>query len=240
MPHVLCPIPDLHKCIYFARLLHNIMLRRYIIVGLGATALSLVFKRLSRNTTPQQPQKEISATPTLTNIANKSETAIWSMLRQGKGYVVVMRHALAPGIGDPLDFRINDCATQRNLSDAGRKQAIRIGKAFKSRNISVARVLSSQWCRCLETARLLNLGKVESFPTLNSFFNDYSTASKQTAQLRQFIWNNRNNPGVIIMVTHQVNITNLASDIYPDSGESVVLRASGKNKIEVVGTIKPM
>lgn len=216
------------------------MLRRYVIFGLGATALSLIFKRLSPAKTEQQPEVEISATPTATNLATNSETDIWSVLRRGKGYVVLMRHALAPGIGDPLDFRLNDCATQRNLSDGGRKQAIRIGKAFKSRNISVARVLSSQWCRCLETAKLLNLGKVEPFPALNSFFNDYSTASKQTAQLRQFIWNNRNNPGVIVMVTHQVNITNLASDVYPDSGESVVLRANSKNKIEVVGRIKAM
>lgn len=230
------------------------MMRRYIIFGLGAVALLLMLKPLYNPKVEEkqtaaiikQPQQSLannqqsSTSPPATNVSANSEAQIWSRLRQGRGYVVIMRHALAPGIGDPLDFRLNDCATQRNLSDAGRKQAIRIGKAFKSRNILVARVLSSQWCRCLETARLLNLGKVEPFPTLNSFFNDYSTASKQTAQLRQFIWNNRNNPGVIVMVTHQVNITNLASDVYPESGESVVLRASGKNKIEVVGRIKLM
>ncbi|OUL30194.1 histidine phosphatase family protein [Nostoc sp. RF31YmG] len=182
--------------------------------------------------------KDSSASPVITNVSANSEAQIWSRLRQGRGYVVIMRHALAPGIGDPPDFRLNDCSTQRNLSNEGRQQATRIGKAFRSRRIQVSRVVSSQWCRCLETAKLMNLGKVEPFPTLNSFFSNYKTQSQQTAQLRQFILNNRNTAGVIVMITHEINITTLTSDIYPKSGDSVVLRANEQNKIEIVGQIK--
>ncbi len=228
------------------------MMRRYMIFGLGAVALLLMFKPLynpkvedkQTAATIKQPQQslvtnqESSTSPPVTKISANSEAKIWSQLRQGKGYVVIMRHALAPGIGDPPDFRLNDCSTQRNLSDEGRKQAIKTGKAFRDRKIQVSRVLSSQWCRCLETAKLLNLVKVESFPTINSFFSNYKTQSQQTAQLRQFILNNRNNPGVVVMITHEVNITAIANDIYPKSGESVVLRANNQNKIEVVGQIK--
>ena len=228
------------------------MMRRYIIFGLGAVALLLILTPLYNPKTQekptvatiQQPQQSLennkknSATTAATNVSANSEAKIWSRLRQGRGYVVLMRHALAPGIGDPPDFKLNDCSTQRNLSDEGRKQAIRIGKAFRSRNIQVSRVLSSQWCRCLETANLLNLGKVEPFPTINSFFNNYKTQSQQTAQLRQFIVNNRNTPGVILMITHEINITTITSDVYPKSGDSVVLRANDRDKIEVVGEIK--
>jgi|GEM_PF-587581 len=230
------------------------MTRRQIIFGLSAAALFLTLKRLSNPETEEkqavapskQPKqslstnKQSSASPPVTNVSANSKAAIWSVLQQGRGYVVIMRHAIAPGIGDSPDFRLNDCTTQRNLSDEGRKQAVRTGKAFKSRNIRVSRVLSSQWCRCLETAKLINLGTVEPFLPLNSFFLNYKTESKQTAQVRQFILNNRNTPGVIVMITHEVNIRAIASDIYPESGESVVLRANGKNKIEVVGQIRAM
>ncbi|WP_208099045.1 histidine phosphatase family protein [Nostoc sp. 106C] len=227
------------------------MMRRYIIFGLSAVALLLILKPLYKPKTQEkqiaatieQPQqslnnKDSSASPVITNVSANSEAQIWSRLRQGRGYVVIMRHALAPGIGDPPDFRLNDCSTQRNLSNEGRQQATRIGKAFRSRRIQVSRVVSSQWCRCLETAKLMNLGKVEPFPTLNSFFSNYKTQSQQTAQLRQFILNNRNTPGVIVMITHEINMTTLTSDIYPKSGDSVVLRANEQNKIEIVGQIK--
>lgn len=228
------------------------MMRRYMIFGLGAVALLLMFKPLynpkvqekQTAATLKQPQQSVannqeSSTSTpATNVSANSETQIWSRLRQGRGYVVIMRHALAPGIGDPVDFRLNDCSTQRNLSDEGRKQAIKTGKAFRGRKIQVSRVLSSQWCRCLETAKLLNLGKVEPFAPINSFFSNYKAQSRQTSQLRQFILNNRNNSGVVVMITHEINITALTSDIYPKSGESVVLRANNQNNIEVVGQIK--
>lgn len=226
-------------------------MRRYIIFGFYAVALLLILKPLYKPNAQEQPtaapikepqqflatNQETLTSPSVTKVSANSQAKIWSRLRQGKGYVVIMRHALAPGIGDPPNFKLKDCSTQRNLSDEGRKQAIRTGKAFKSNKIRVSRVLSSQWCRCLETAKLLNLGKVEPFPAINSFFNDDRTQPQQTAQLRQFIINNRNTPGVIVMITHEVNITRISGDLYPKSGESVVFRANNNKKIEVVGQI---
>ena len=133
-----------------------------------------------------------------------------------------------------LTFKLGDCSTQRNLSAEGRKQAVQLGKEFRDRNIRIARVLSSQWCRCLDTAKLMNLGKVEPFPALNSFFQNPSMEARQTAEVRRFIINNRNTQGAIVMVTHQVNITALTG-VVPQSGESVVLRASKQGQVEVVG-----
>ncbi|MDX2099408.1 MAG: histidine phosphatase family protein [Leptolyngbyaceae cyanobacterium bins.59] len=176
------------------------------------------------------------AEPSPTQVATSD---LWLQLQQGKGFVVLFRHALAPGTGDPPEFRLNDCSTQRNLSAEGRQQAIRIGEAFRQRNIPVARVLSSQWCRCLETARLMNVGRVESFPVLNSFFQNRSTERSQTEQLRQFILKNHDTKGVIILVTHQVNITAI-SNIVPPSGAAVVMRASTPNQVQLVGELDPL
>ena len=169
-------------------------------------------------------------------LGQASEAAIWSQLRQGRGYVILFRHALAPGTGDPSNFRLEDCSTQRNLSAAGRQQAVRMGELLRQQNIVVSRVLSSQWCRCLETAHLMAVGTVEPFPALNSFFQDRSTERSQTEQLRQFILENRDNTGVVVMVTHQVNITAI-SDVIPQSGAAIVLQASTSNQVEFVGQL---
>lgn len=163
----------------------------------------------------------------------KSDAEIWSVLRQGAN-VVMLRHAIAPGTGDPANFQLDDCSTQRNLSEAGRQQARRIGELFRQQNITVARVLSSQWCRCLETARLMDLAPVEPFPAINSFFNNRATEAQQTAEVKQLIVENRST-GVILLVTHQVNIT-AVTGVVPQSGEAVVLRAPEK-QLEVVGSL---
>ena len=163
-------------------------------------------------------------------------SSLWTQLQKGDGYVVMMRHALAPGVGDPSNFRLNDCSTQRNLSAAGRQQAERIGKTFRDRKIPIASVRSSQWCRCLETAKLLNLKPVEAFPPLNSFFSNASTKAQQTEAVRRLVLASRTAQGVTILVTHQVNITAL-TNVVPASGESVVLRAKGQT-IEVVGQLQ--
>ncbi|MBW3585954.1 MAG: histidine phosphatase family protein, partial [Cyanobacteria bacterium 0813] len=110
------------------------------------------------------------------------------------------------------------------------------GAEFRNRNIKVARVLSSQWCRCLETAKLINLGKVEPFPALNSFFSDSSKEARQTAAIRKLIVDNRNTKGAVIMVTHQVNITAI-TDIVPQSGEAVILKSDPQGKIQIVGRL---
>ncbi|HEY9629442.1 MAG TPA: histidine phosphatase family protein [Coleofasciculaceae cyanobacterium] len=186
------------------------------------------------------------ANPTPTNRAvaevgqsevERSPEELWALLQQAdeKRFVLLIRHATAPGTGDPPNFELEDCSTQRNLSEEGRQQAIRIGEAFRSRNISVRRVLSSQWCRCLETAERMNLGKVEPFPPLNSFFGDRSQTDEQTAQVQQFLLE-QTVPGVMVMVSHQVNITAL-SDIFPQSGEAVVMEIGADNLLTILGQI---
>ena len=86
------------------------------------------------------------------------------------GHILMVRHALAPGTGDPPNFKIGDCSTQRNLDEAGRDQARNIGDWLRTNGVSSARVYSSQWCRCIETAKLMELGPVEELPALNSFY----------------------------------------------------------------------
>jgi len=174
--------------------------------------------------------------PVWASAGGKSEDVLWKALKQG-GHVALMRHALAPGTGDPAAFRLNDCSTQRNLSKEGREQARRIGQAFRKRNIAIARVLSSRWCRCLETARLLGLGLVEPFPVLDSFFRQRDKGPQQTAALREFLADQGSGPS-LVMVTHQVNITAL-TDIFPRSGEIVVIRPLPEGNLKVLGRLSP-
>lgn len=148
--------------------------------------------------------------------------ALWQGLRDG-GRVVLMRHALAPGTGDPPDFRLDDCATQRVLNDVGRAQARATGDLFRQQTVPVARVLTSQWCRCTETAALMDLAPVEEEPLLNSFFGDRARGPSQLEGLRNLIAALPRDGGTVVMVTHQVVITGL-TDIFPRSGEMVVLR----------------
>ncbi|MBE9097636.1 histidine phosphatase family protein [Tychonema sp. LEGE 07203] len=179
----------------------------------------------------------MTATASSDAATNAQTRAGWQLLQRGEtGLVVAMRHAIAPGTGDPANFKLGDCSTQRNLSAQGQTQAKQIGAEFRNRNIKVSRILSSQWCRCLETAKLLNLGKVEPLPALNSFFSNSSKKSGQTATIRKLILNNRNTKGAIILVTHQVNITAI-TDIIPQSGEAVILKSDGQGKIKIVGRI---
>ena len=151
--------------------------------------------------------------------------------------VALIRHATAPGLGDPPGFRIGVCTTQRNLSQEGRDQAGRIGEFFRRKGIKETSVYSSQWCRCLETARLLNLGSVKELPALNSFFEDRSTEESQTKQLRKFIMSlSAGKP--VIMVTHQVNITAL-TDIVPSSGEIIIFQLTQDGQGKVLGRFTP-
>jgi broad specificity phosphatase PhoE len=150
----------------------------------------------------------------------RAEDAAWEAARRG-GAAVLMRHAIAPGGGDPPGFRLDDCSTQRLLSEAGRAQARAIGEGLRARGIASARVLSSAWCRCVETAALLGLGAVTIEPILNSFFADRSTAEAQTAALRGLL-RDRSGPRPLVLVTHQVNITALTG-VFPAAGESLLV-----------------
>ena len=162
--------------------------------------------------------------------------ALWALLRGG-GQVLVVRHAATdPGFGDPPGFRLDDCATQRNLSPGGREDARRIGEAFRARAIPIGRILSSQWCRCLETARLA-FGTVEPWPRLNSFFDDRSREPEQTRAVRA-VAGERPAAGNLVLVTHGVNISALTG-ILPAPGETVILTPQGNGTFRVAGRLAP-
>jgi phosphohistidine phosphatase SixA len=154
-------------------------------------------------------------------IAGTAPAADTGVERLKAGGVLLLRHALAPGFGDPPEFRVDDCSTQRNLNDEGRRQAATIGDWLRARGITEARVYSSQWCRCLETARLLDLGEVTPLPALNSFFQQRSERDARLAALREFLANLPPQDTPLILVTHQVTVSAL-SGLFADSGKGVV------------------
>lgn len=156
------------------------------------------------------------------------EAALWSALADGSA-AALMRHAFAPGTGDPPDFDLADCATQRNLDATGRDQARRTGDDFRRNGIEAATVLSSAWCRSRETAEQLGLGPVAIRPALNSFFGDRSQAAARTAGLRRILADWRGQ-GPLILVTHQVNITALTGG-WVRSGEIVVVSADAEARL---------
>ena len=168
------------------------------------------------------------------NTIDQGEQAAWSALRSGG--IALLRHADAPGYGDPPGFSLTDCSTQRNLGELGRAQAIRIGVRFRQEKVKAGKVLASQWCRTTETAQAAFPGQVEFAAVFNSFFQDRSKANPQTDMARALLltWIG---PSALVVVTHQVNITAL-SDIVPASGEGVVLRRIGQ-ELSVVGRIRP-
>ncbi len=126
-------------------------------------------------------------------------------------HVLLMRHADAPGVGDPPGYRLDQCSTQRNLGEVGRQQSVLIGRWLTAQGVSTPKVFSSAWCRCVDTGRLLALGSVTVEPSLNSFFDDMSLATSQTASLQRFITASlKAHPKQpLILVTHHVNIQSL-------------------------------
>jgi broad specificity phosphatase PhoE len=167
--------------------------------------------------------------------ASWASDAVWQSLRDG-GTVALFRHARAPGTGDPANFRLEDCATQRNLSAEGRQQAQAIGEQFRARQIPVEQVFSSRWCRALDTARLAFGNRTEPFPPLDSFFSGREQEPAQTEAVRQTVQNWRSS-GVLVLVTHQVNITALTG-LFPAEGEMLVLRPKPGAGFDLVGRIR--
>lgn len=167
------------------------------------------------------------------DIARADEAGAWAALRAG-AHVALMRHADAPGGGgDPPGFRLDDCATQRNLSDKGRADAERIGTRLKSEGIAVEKILASPWCRCMETARLLKLGPVEAAATFSNVVVLRDQIEALTAGGRAIIgeWHGK---GILLVVTHGANIFALTG-ISPASGEIVVV---GGRSGEPVGRLR--
>ncbi|EHK57188.1 phosphohistidine phosphatase SixA [Mesorhizobium alhagi CCNWXJ12-2] len=158
----------------------------------------------------------------------------WAEVQSGKA-IILLRHAEAPGSGDPPDFKLGDCSTQRNLSEEGRAQSRAIGDLFRANGIPSAAVYSSQWCRCLDTARLLGLGEVEPLDLLNSFFGDSSAEPARSAALLDWLREQRFD-GPAVFVTHQVNITGLTGEV-PDQGELIVVRIHTGRPVELIGRV---
>jgi phosphohistidine phosphatase SixA len=167
--------------------------------------------------------------------ANASNEAAWRALKE-RGTVAVIRHANAPGYGDPDDFELGDCSTQRTLDDVGRAQARAIGEAFGQHDIAVDRVLTSQWCRCRNTAELMDVAPVEDFPPLNSFFEDRSTGDQQTRRTREFLVENANTEK-LVLVTHAVNISALTGTSASE-GEIIVVDVRDDGSVTVEGEIR--
>ena len=169
------------------------------------------------------------------DIASAGEAETWSALRAGR-HVALMRHADAPGgVGDPPGFKLDDCASQRNLSAKGRADAQRIGARLRSEGIALEAILSSPWCRCIDTATLLELGPVKTEPTFGNVVVLRDQRESLTSGARAVIdkWTGSGN---LLVVTHGANIQALTG-IQPASGEIVVVRGGGGGGREAVGRL---
>ena len=152
-----------------------------------------------------------------TSFANEN---IVEILKKG-GNIIFIRHAIAPGNGDPQNFDISNCSTQRNLSKDGELQALKIGKFFKENDIKLTKVLSSEWCRCKDTAKIA-FGNFETKNFLNSFYDERFSENKdkQILDFQKFI-RNWNKTGNLVLVTHYVVISEIL-DLTTSSGEIVI------------------
>lgn len=167
-------------------------------------------------------------------VADERDT--WAALVSGS-HVALVRHGNAPpGYGDPPGFKIDDCATQRNLDDLGRAQARAVGEAFRQHGVQVDKILSSPLCRCLETARLMALGPVESVLTVAS--SDRSPEGLPA--LKQMVANWRG-PGTLVLVTHGFTVQSLVG-IMPEQAETVVVRprSGDQGGVDLVGRVSPL
>ena len=162
-------------------------------------------------------------------------TALITAMQKG-GHILMLRHAKAPGFGDPANFKIGDCSTQRNLDQNGRKQAAEIGDWLRRNNIEVGAVYSSQWCRCMHTAQLLNAGPVKELPALNSFFEMPENREPSLRALKKFIATQPDNKQLIIMVTHHVTIAAISGENVA-SGDGVLLKLNTSAPYEFVGVV---
>jgi phosphohistidine phosphatase SixA len=159
-----------------------------------------------------------------------SADALWALLRGG-GQIVLLRHGTTtPGVGDPPGFRLDECATQRNLTDTGRDESRRVGAAFRAQRVPVGRVLSSPWCRCLETARLA-FGRAEPWPALANLFGRRDRADALRAALSELPTD-----GTLVLVSHGSTISS-ATDVMPAMGEFVVVTPRGGGRFTVAGRI---
>lgn len=153
------------------------------------------------------------------------------------GRVLMLRHANAPGNGDPPNFRLDDCTTQRNLDHAGRAQAVALGERLAQAGVILVRVYSSQWCRCIETARLLGRGVVETLPALNSFYPRPQERETMIAALRAFLAGLPKDGPPVVLVTHQFTINAFTSESTASGGGSL-FELNGSGAPRLLGAIE--
>ena len=154
------------------------------------------------------------------------------------GRLLMLRHAHAPGNGDPPGFRLGECKTQRKLDAEGRAQAKALGRKLVDAGVKRARVYSSQWCRCIETARLLGLGPVDELPPLNSFYPTPEDKQARIASLRTFLAAQPADGPLLVLVTHQFTIAELTGGGTP-SGGGAVFQLDGTATPRLIGSIGP-
>lgn len=147
-------------------------------------------------------------------------------------HVLLMRHALAPGVGDPPGYVLTDCKTQRNLSSQGQTQAQRAGQWLRAQGVKSALVFSSPWCRCMDTAKNLGYGPIEVEQSLASFFDNPQLANSSNAQLQEFIAQQLRMKGqkALLLVTHHVNILAFMGENV-NSGDMVLAQVDAKGKM---------
>jgi broad specificity phosphatase PhoE len=172
--------------------------------------------------------------------AQADEAAAWAALRAG-GHVALMRHAEAPGIGDPAGFRLGDCATQRNLDARGRGDARAAGDRLRAERVTIGRLLSSPWCRCRDTAELMRTGRpVEATPVFGSAFGDGAGHSGQPVPLDEArrLLRDWRGPGTLLVVTHGATIRALLDGANPATAEAVVVKPSAGGSLVEVGRLR--
>jgi phosphohistidine phosphatase SixA len=161
----------------------------------------------------------------------------WAVLKE-PGIIALIRHADAPGAGDPIGWRLDDCRTQRNLSERGRRESQLLGEAFRINGIAVEKVIASQWCRAVDTATLMQLGPVEQQSAFNNAYVLYDRRAELTRAARAVLsrWNG---DGLLVVVSHGDNIE-LLTGVMPVQGEIVAVRrvAGDPQKLTVVGRIR--
>jgi|SRR5688572_8915244 len=161
--------------------------------------------------------------------------ALWALLKAG-GQVVLVRHAVTtPGVGDPPGMRLDDCATQRNLTDEGRRHAERIGTAFRARGIPVRAVQSSPWCRCMETAKLA-FGGAQAHASLGNLFGRPENRDSQIASLKNDLLGPRQGDN-LVLISHGSTIQALTG-VSPGTGEMVVLTPQGGGRFRLAGRLE--
>jgi phosphohistidine phosphatase SixA len=173
-------------------------------------------------------------------VVARADEAGLAALKAG-GHVTMIRHgATTPGAGDPLGFKLEDCATQRNLTEEGRAESRRLGALLRANEIRIDRVFSSAWCRCIETAELIDAGPVEKEPALDNLYGRPQNRERQVREMRALVagWKG---PGNLLLSTHGANMGALMG-INPETAAGVVLQPlpGSREGFRVVGRISPM